>query len=114
MKLEIVSEKPILGADLKEYLEAQKELNFRAQKTVEYLQQICSLDSKKAKNLIKKLEELNIPRLKDIHLYKIIDILPKSIDEVKLVVQGYNVIVSNENLKKIADTVSEFLSSKVA
>lgn len=107
MKIEIISEKSINTAELKEHLESQKNLNFRAQKTLEYLQQTSSLDSKKAKSLVKKLEELGVSRLKELHFNKIVDTLPKTADDVKTILQGYNITVSNENLKKIADVVVE-------
>lgn len=107
MKIEVISEKPINSAELREHLESQKDLNFRAQKTLEYLQQTVLLDAKKASSLLKKLGELNVSRLKELHFNKIVDTLPKTPDDVKTIMQGYNVTVSNENLKKIADTVIE-------
>ncbi len=107
MKIEVLSEKSVNTAELKEHLESQKDLNFRAQKTLEYLQQTSTLEVKKAKSLIKKLEEAGVPRLKELHFNKIVDTLPKTSDDVKTILQGYNITVSNENLKKIADVVVE-------
>ena len=67
---------------------------------------------KKADELYGKLEGLKIPRLKELHLKKIIDVMPKSAKEVKVVLQGYTVTVKQEHLKKIADTVAEFAPKK--
>ena len=80
MKHEIIEQKPINLNEVKEELEKIKkrdeELNFRAQKTYEYTQQVAKL-GKKAKELYEKLEKLSVSRLRDIHLHKIIDTLPK-------------------------------------
>lgn len=107
--LEIIQEEPITMAELKEDLKAirkrDEELNFRAEKTEEYLQQFTVMKKKDAKDLCKKIEELEIPRLKPEHIVKIVDIMPTTADEVKSVLQGYTITVSKENLKKIADVI---------
>jgi DNA-directed RNA polymerase subunit F len=111
MKNEILEEVPMSMAQLKDELEKvkkrDKELNFRATKTEEYLNQV--LEKKAFDDLFKKLTALNIPRLKEQHIYKIIDVLPASVDELKVLLQGYTLTVNNANLKKIVDTVKEFL-----
>ena len=107
--IDVIKEEPITMAELKDELKAIKkrdeELNFRAEKTEEYLQQFSSLKKKDAKDLCKKIEELDIPRLKAEHIVKIVDIMPKTADEVKSILQGYTITVSKDNLKKIADVI---------
>ncbi len=109
MAIEIISERPISISELKQELETikkrDKELNFRALRTEEYLQHFT--ESKGQAELHKKLESLSIPRLKDIHIVKIVDILPKTVDELKTILQGYTITVNNENLKKIIETVNK-------
>lgn len=105
MKPTVISETPITLAEIKEELVKIKkrdgELNYRANKTEEYVAQFCETSVKEAGELQKKLEGLKITRLRDIHYNKLIDIQPKNSDEVKAVLQGYNITVSQENLKKI-------------
>jgi len=105
----ILSEVPISMKELKEELEGikkrDKELNFRANKTVEYLNQFVSL--KKEKELEEALNKLNIPRIKDLHIKKIIDVLPATVDELKTTIQGYPISVNADNLKKIVDVVKK-------
>jgi len=112
-KPEIVSETPINMTELKKELDAikkhDKELNFRAQKTEEYLQQFCELDEKKAKEIYDKLESLKIPRLKEVHIHKIIDTAPKTLDELKVILQGYTITVNNDNLKKIVEALKTII-----
>jgi DNA-directed RNA polymerase subunit F len=110
---EIVTEEPITMAELKEELKNIKKrdeaLNFRAEKTEEYLNQFEVLKEKEAKDLIKKLEGLDVPRLRPEHMVKLADILPTSPEEVKMVLQGYTITVTKENMKKIADAIQEFI-----
>jgi len=114
MATETISEKPISISELKQELEKikkrDKELNFRAARTEEYLQHFSTL--KNLEELFKKIEALKISRLKEQHIIKIIDILPTTIDELKAILQGYTVTVNNENLKKIVDTINKFIAEK--
>ena len=88
------------------------ELSFRGNKTEEYLNEFTILKTKNAEELYKKLEGLNIPRLKDTHINKIIDLMPASVDELKVVMQRYSLPITNDNLKKIVDAVSKHLPKK--
>lgn len=108
----LISESPISMSELKTELAKIKkrdsELNFRAQKTEEYLEQFELLGKKDTEEMMKKLAALEIPRLKTEHIIKIADTMPNNPEEVKSVLQGTTVTVSKENLKRIADVVAEF------
>lgn len=112
--MQIISETPINVYELKKGLEKIKkrdnELNFRANRTEDYLNQVALL--KDADELFDKIVKLNISRLKEQHIHKIIDITPTTISELKVVLQGYTVTVSSESMKKIVDAINEFLEKK--
>ncbi len=116
VKPNIISEKPITLTELKQEIDKikkrDKELNFRVGKTEEYLSHFVTLSKESEEELIKELEKLNVPRLRDIHITKIVDILPKTVDELKIILQGYTITVNNENLKKIADILKDFTEKK--
>ena len=59
------------------------------------------LTHKQAKELYDKLISLSIPRLKDEHIHKIIDVLPRNVDDVKLILQGFVITVTKDNSLKI-------------
>ena len=107
----IIEEVPMLLADVKEELEKNKkidgELNIRAGKTQDYLAPFTTLNLKKAKEMAKKLMDLNIPRVKEQHVFKVVDLMPKTLDELKVILQGYTITVSNDNMKKIVDILNE-------
>jgi DNA-directed RNA polymerase subunit F len=112
MKHKIIETIPINLDQTKEELEKikkrDKELNFRAQKTQEYIQTLSRQGIKKIEELQKKLTDLNIPRFKEPHIQKLLDILPTKEEEVKSTLQGYSITLTKENAKKIADTIKEF------
>jgi len=110
---EIIEEEPITMAELKGELakirRRDKELNFRANKTEDYLKQFATLDNKTATELFEKIQKLNIPRIKDMHIKKIIDIMPKKVEDLKVVLEAYPITVNAENQKKIISVVSKYL-----
>ena len=110
---QLLEKEPMTLAEVKTALAALKkrdeELTFRGNKTEEYVNHVCKLTKAKALELKKKIQELEIPRLKDEHIIKIVDILPANSGELKVILQGYTITVSNDNVKKIQDLVSEYL-----
>jgi DNA-directed RNA polymerase subunit F len=111
MTHKVISESPTNASDVKKVLEEvrekDKELGFRAQRALDHLESISTLSAKKAKELENALAKLEIPRMKEQHIHKLIDVLPKTPEDVKLILQGYALTVTNENCKKIADTIVE-------
>ena len=112
VKPEIIHESPISMADLKDELKKvnkkEEKLNFRVEKTQEYLNQFTVLDLKKSQELKEKLNKLSIPRLKEEHIVKIVDLRPSSAEEVKSALSGYTITVTGASLKKIADCLKDF------
>lgn len=107
----IIKENPVTMAEVKDELsKIQKkvgELNFRSNKTYAYLQEFSKLSTKKSKELFEEILKLEIPRLKEDHIVKIVDTLPKSAEEIKSLLSGFTITITNENAKKIADKVCE-------
>ena len=115
-KPEVIEKESINMAALREELakikKRDKELSFRGSKTEEYVNEFTILKPKQAEELFKKLENLKVPRLKDFHINKIIDLMPSSVAELKLIMEGYSLPITNENLKKIVEAVSKYLPEK--
>lgn len=116
MNPKIISEEPINMAELKSEIDKIKkrdgELNFRAGKTEDYLNQNVVIKKTAAKEIVTKLNELAIPRIKDIHIHKIIDIMPGTTEELKSLLTGYTISLSADNLKKIIDVLDDYLPNK--
>ncbi len=94
-----------LKEELKKIQKRDGELGFRSGKTQEYVNSLKVLSKKDYDEYMTKLTDLNIPRLKDEHIVKILDFLPKSEAELEVLLQGYPITISKENYKKIVDVV---------
>jgi len=107
--LQVINEKPLTMAELKEKLEEikkrDKELSDRATKTHEYLNKFAHLKEKEALKLKEEILKLDIPRLKEKHIIKIIDIMPKDIESLKLIFASENITIKQESLQKILDVM---------
>ena len=112
MASDVINKEPLSLLDLKSALEKIKkrdeELNFRSGKTYEHLKTLNIVSKKDYKEMYEKIEALEIPRLKDIHIKKIIDLMPVNVDDLKMILSGYTLTVNNENVKKIMSVVDGY------
>ena len=115
-ELKVIEEKPIslsmLKDEIKDIKKRDEELGFRTAKVAEQLEVVKILKEKEAQELFAKLEKLNVPRLKEAHIFKIIDLLPSSLTELKNIISGYSLTITNDNLEKILEVVLEYSSKK--
>ncbi len=114
-KPEILEKTPITVTEVKAVIRSLKkrdeELSFRAGKTEEYVNAVAKLSLKQVAELKKALTALDIPRFKGEHIVKVIDTMPTSVAELKVVLQGYTLTVSNDNLSKIVSAVKDLLKA---
>lgn len=111
-EISIIEEKPISMAEVKDYLDdvkkTKKELNFRENKSLVYINTFAKIKPKDAEELRKGLEKLDITRLKEKYIVKIIDLLPKNLDELKMILSGEEVTLKSEDLNKIIEIVKKY------
>ena len=104
----IIKEVPLSMAEVKEEIEnikkRDKELAFRTARTEEYLNFFVTKDSIK---LVEALKKLDITRLKDEHIVKIADLMPKTVDDLKFILSGYTITLTKDNLSKIVEEVKK-------
>lgn len=114
VRAEILEENPVGVMDLKDELKKIKkrdgELTTRSQKLEDYINHFKQLSKKDYKELISEIEALDVPRLKPVHILKIADIVPANIEELKCVLQGYTLTVTNKNMKRIVSVTSKYCS----
>lgn len=97
---QFIEENPISLVDLKEALqkieERDKELGYRANKVKEYLAVFPPLSKEKKEAIYQKLTGLKLVRLKDAHVLKIIDFLPKNLDDLRVILQAYPTLTKKD------------------
>ena|SRR3989344_130996 len=109
-ELQKVSETPITLVKLKDELERiekrDKTLSARSTRVKEYLNMFAQMDTKKTEELTNKLKELNLLRLKDRHIIKIVDLLPEDVEKLKMILAGESSTLKTEDLQKIVDVIN--------
>jgi len=109
-----VEEEAVTIVDLKDIItkieKRDKELNYRSNKTKEFLDHFASnLPKSKKEELEKKLKDLNLTRLKYEHIVKIIDFLPKDTEELKAILLSYPLSLPKKDQEAILAAVKDFL-----
>jgi DNA-directed RNA polymerase subunit F len=106
-QIEILQEKPLSLVDLQEVLtkvkNRDKELNAKSQKVSEYINKFSKLNLKEKQEIEEKIKTLEINRLSEKHISKIIDIYPEDSDSLKLILAGDNLTLKQEDIKKILE-----------
>ena len=109
---QFVEEKSLSLVDAKAILakieKRDEEMNYLSNKAKEYLDNFVTLSVKKKEELQKNLADLNLTRLKEDHIMKIIDFLPKTIEDLKTVLQAYPLSMPKKDQEAIVKVVKEF------
>ncbi|MBU2638100.1 MAG: hypothetical protein KJ955_03950 [Nanoarchaeota archaeon] len=107
-EITVLSETALTMAELKEKLakieKRDKELGFRANKTKEYLANF-TIKEKNIAALKKKFAALEITRMRDRHIAKLIDLDPKDADSIKVILSGEALTLKEEDYAKILDVL---------
>jgi DNA-directed RNA polymerase subunit F len=99
----IKSTKAISMGEATEYLDKKNEQDA---KTLAFIKKFTDLDSKKAKEMRQKLEELNLVKLNEVYIAKTIDLLPENQEEVNKVFSDVN--LDEDETKKIIEVVKQY------
>ena len=109
--MEILEEKPMnvveLSVEIAKIKKREEEVNFRVGKVEEFLGFFLKLKPADAKAMQAELEKLNIPRLRDVHIHKLIDLMPATADDVKMVLEGYTITITKANCEQIAEVLKK-------
>ncbi len=100
--------KPVPIAVVKELLGKLSERNHEQKLAFEYASKFAKLDAEQARALIEELKNANIPRFKDKHIVKLVDIMPKTADEIKAIFAKEELALSKEDIQKILDILAKY------
>ncbi len=96
----IIKNTPLSASESKEYLGKEQEpLKL-------FIDKFTKLNVKQAKDFKKKLEALNLMKMNEQHISKIIDILPSNSEEINKIFVDMSLDENEEN--KILDLVKQF------
>ena len=110
---QFVEQKPLSLGETKEVVakieKRDTELGFISNKVKEYLDAFVTLSPKKREELAKKLSGLGITRLKEEIVGKIVDFMPKTAVDLKILISGYNLTLSKKDMDSIVEVITEFV-----
>lgn len=82
-------------------------LNYLSGKSKDYVDSFVTISAAKKGELHKKLTELQLTRLKEEHIAKITDFLPKTVNELKIVLLAYPLSLPKKDQDSIVAAVQE-------
>ena len=101
---------PLSLAEAKEIVENTEDMEDSEEEYKEeakkYLKKFSSMDAEKAKEMRKELEELEIFRLKEQYIAKVIDILPEDASDINKISPDLN--LDEEDTNKILKVVEKY------
>ena len=112
-EIEIKNEKPLTYSEVAEKLEivkknlSQEELSFRTKKAEEFLEAFGKDSMKKSEEVRKKLEGLEIQRLKEKQIVNLSNLMPTDEDSVKIILSNDNITLKQDDVKKIVDYIKK-------
>mgnify|MGYP001598286825 FL=1 len=106
-EIEIKKEEPLTAVEARTIIEKiekrDKELSERMRRTQEYINKISKISDKEVGEIKNKVEKANIGRLKQKHIAKIVDIMPKDTETVKALFTSEPITLKDEEIKKIIE-----------
>ena len=109
---QFVEEKPLSLSDVQATIQAVEKrdttLNLLSTRCKEYLDEVVVLSAAKKEQFYKKLLDLKLIRLKEEHFAKIIDFSPKTVNDLKIVLQAYPLSLPKKDQEAIIAVVQEF------
>jgi DNA-directed RNA polymerase subunit F len=97
----ILERKPMSMAESLEYIDKDSETDVKG-----FIKKFVDIKPSDAKELRKKLESLDLLKMKEEHIVKTIDVLPETPEELNKIFN--DISLDEDETKKILDTIKEF------
>ena len=94
---------PLSMAEVTEYLKKDKD---SGTDTIGFIKKFVKLNPKDAKELKRKIRELNLMKIKEIDIVRIIDLMPENAEELNKIFT--DVSLNEDETNKILERVKEF------
>ncbi|MFT4309705.1 MAG: hypothetical protein ACMXYL_04410 [Candidatus Woesearchaeota archaeon] len=111
-KPEILSEESLDLIEVKKLMSKIKrrdeELNFRASRLENYLNQFAKMTQKDAQALHKDIVDIDVPRLKKEHIDALVTFLPTTVEDFKVVMQSFSITINKENREKLLEAIAKY------
>ncbi len=95
----IKDKKPVTLAEAREILKSSE--GERVKATADFIKKFTKLSSAEALKLKKELMELDIVKLKEEDIVKIIDFMPEDAEDLRKIFSGYDISLEQDEITKI-------------
>ncbi len=99
----IKNNSPLSMVEAIEYMKKDKENNAEL---IGFIKKFLEIDLKKAKELKKEIEKLELMKVKEENIIKIIDLMPNSAEDLNKIF--VDVSLDEDETKKILDTIKKY------
>jgi len=103
----IKSSESLSMAEAKEILQEKDQEDPKIKKVMAHIKKFSKLKPEKAKALKKEIMDLNIVKLKNRHISKIIDIMPEDNDDLKKIFVGEDITLDQNESTNILTAVKK-------
>lgn len=106
---ELVEEQAVTVSEVKKMLTGKKEKSVEEKAALSHAKSFSKLTPKQTGDMIKELKTLDMRKLKDEILYKIVDLMPEDIDDLKIILSMSKIAFKDEEINSIMDIVKKFV-----
>ena len=113
-EFEILKEEVVPLSKVKEILSKRspKDLTYEQKKALDHAKEFIKLNDNEIKSLMEELKALEIRKLKDKQIIKILDILPKNMEQLKVILTETDLTFKTSELEKIMQVVKKYVKTK--
>ena len=107
-EFDVIEERSVSLVEVAEILNQIETPTVEQKKAFKHAKSSSKLKKEDALSLRKDLEDVDLRKLKDQHVSKIIDFLPEDIDDLKLILEDSLTAFTNEELQKVLDIIAKY------
>ena len=107
IEYEITKEEFVPICKAKDILDKVEEKNYEQKLAFEHAKKFTKIKITEAKKLIKELEALNLRKLKHEHMIKIVDMVPASLEDLKVMFLHADIPFNDEELQQMMDVIKK-------
>ncbi len=105
--MKIIKKTPLTLAEIKELIENKTESK-KVEMMREYINKFLKLNPDEAKKFREELKQLNIPKLDDEYIVKIVDIIPIDAEDIRKIFVGSHISLNQDEIQKILDIAKKY------
>ena len=108
---EVINQKPVHSSKVYEEITSKtqnREQTYREEKILEYLKKTNKLEQKEFKSALDELKALEIPRIEEKHLVKILEIMPQNGTELRAIISHGGVVVVDDVVTQILEIIKKY------